>query len=234
MDWRMYSCAQAEARLLELYNDDGSPNDGLKDRTLNEDYAKLEKLLTAKYKSLRVDYQKLYEIDLRMGIFLYKTLSLGDAPYHMNLAEAFNTNIWRYICVEVAPEIVMLRWFKADKELPKARFYNHPTRIYLRSLWWYIHLSWQGNENDTIRILKENSTDTIVGLVERVGRRGYDVETCRMIMKMYGEYKGSMNRGDLFRNIMKLHTAKCCTIEPALCDNGREGYVRELFDNFKE
>ena len=86
MDWRMYSCAQAEARLLELYNDDGSPNDGLKDRTLNEDYAKLEKLLTAKYKSLRVDYQKLYEIDLRMGIFLYKTLSLGDAPYHMNLA----------------------------------------------------------------------------------------------------------------------------------------------------
>ena len=48
--------------------------------------------------------------------------------------------------IRVLPDIVYLRW------LNSSRFYSEPRSV-AESLWWYIHLSWQGTVEETLRIL---------------------------------------------------------------------------------
>ena len=50
-------------------------------------------------------------------------------------------------------------------------FYKKGVRLYSGKLWWYIHLSWQGDLEQTKSILINNSTDTILQIVERPGKK---------------------------------------------------------------
>ena len=94
----------------------------------------------------------------------------------------------------------------------------------MKTIWWYINLSWNVDEKTTYDIIKENSTDTILNLVERPGK-GYNVKVCRSIMK---KYKGIGDR-NLFRKVLKLNTAKMLTISPELEEGGIDSYVDGLF-----
>ena len=104
------------------------------------------------------------------------------------------------------------------------RYYQNPRRTWLKTIWWYINLSWNVDEKTTYDIIKENSTDTILNLVERPGK-GYNVKVCRSIMK---KYKGIGDR-NLFRKVLKLNTAKMLTISPELEEGGIDSYVDGLF-----
>ena len=113
-------------------------------------------------------------------------------------------------------------------------------------MWWYIHLSWQGDEYRTKQILSSNrmNTDIILNLVERVGRDGTYVEAYRYIMYFYYAESESQilrysnilkdSKRSLFRSIMILHNSKCMVIEPGLYLGGEEGYVQNLFDEVLE
>ena len=91
------------------------------------------------------------------------------------------------------------------------------------------HLSWQGDEESTREILKDNSTDEILQLVDRCGRDGYRVDLYREIMKQYAEMDVTERRKDqVFRKMMVLNTAKVQVIEPALVDGGEIKYVDDL------
>ena len=98
------------------------------------------------------------------------------------------------------------------------------SRLVSQRLWWYIHICWDGSEEATYELIKNNTTDTIQGLIERPGI-GYYVDVYREIMKRYKDYQDR----NLFRRVMKLNTARLMTTSPELVDGGIEAYVEDLF-----
>ncbi len=169
-----------------------------------------------------LDLKDNYLVDVYYGIKLYDYLhSLG-----FNNRAASDTGFWRYLSVAVIPHVVEKRWSKTAID----HYWLKPSRIWLSSIWWYIHLSWQGNLDDTLSLLKSStfSTDTILNLVERTGREGTNVKLYRRIM--FYQSKVQKEQGKVFRAVMKLNTAKSIVIEPGLYPGGLDGYVKDLFN----
>lgn len=168
-----------------------------------------------------------YDFDLNFGLKLYVILTKG---FQLTPRIASDDNVWRYLSLKVVPDIVFYRW-----GMNEGRYWKESRRIWLKTLWWYIYLSWKNSEEETYEILKDNTTDEIVQLVERSGPSGYRVETCRCIMEYYGTLgKEVKNRNNqIFRRVMKLNTARIKVIEPALVEGGEKSYVKELFQYFE-
>lgn len=180
--------------------------------------------------------KKDYYYDIHLGILLYNYLM--DKP-GFSLRAAANDDFWRYMSLKVIPNIVAERWGK-DNE---SHYWSKSARIWLRSIWWYIHLSWQGDTVHTMHVLESPcfSTDSILNMEERTGRKGTFINVYRYIMYFYSRIpqadlkKFNKNKksqqGDLFRVIMKLNTAKVMVIDPALYLGGEKEYVRSLFSD---
>lgn len=167
-----------------------------------------------------------YQVDYIYGIKIYELL---NTKYNMTLRNASDESIWRFLSVKVVPDIIALRY---DKSHPD-RFWKKPKRLWLRVLWWYIYLSWQGDSQSTKQILETNSTDEILQLVDRCGRSGYRVSLYREFMKKYSELDVTERRQkDIFRKMMVLNTARVQVMEPALVDGGERQYVNDLCDYF--
>jgi len=167
----------------------------------------------------RVDGHE-YEYDSRFGLEMYEKM-------HITSRTASDDKFWIGLGVFAVPDLVFWRWGPGAHE----RFYRNSRRIWLKVLWWYIHLSWQGNREETERCIAGNSTDTIVQLVERSGPHGYRVELYRTIMKRYAEHCRRTGKEErlFFRRLMKLNTARLAVMEPSLCEGKEEGYVGQLF-----
>lgn len=218
----------------EVFNSWGDvPNDA---RELNDEYIKIKDDLSSKFdniiekrSNLIVEHKNIssYEIDLLFGLELYQYFKVN---YNLTERIAANTDFWRFLSMRPLAEIVFERWGKND-----SRFYKVQRRVWLKTIWWYIHLSWQGDIETTYDILKDNTTDEIAQLVERVGNKGYRKDLYRIIMKIFGELdKEKKGRNiNLFRRIMKLNTAKVTKVEPGLHSEGTEGYAKELFEYFE-
>lgn len=168
-----------------------------------------------------------YRVDLNFGMELYLILT---NTYQFTIRQASDDEIWRYLSMCVVPDIVFARWGMSPD-----RFWKEQRRVWLKTLWWYIHLSWQGNNLETFKILKENTTDEIVQMVERSGKFGYRIDVSRAIMKYYGEMEKQKKKDHpgIFRKVMKLNTARTRVIEPSLMDGGETAYVKELFEYFE-
>ena len=164
-----------------------------------------------------------YSFDLLFGLEVYEILK-EDIGFTNRVAT--NDDVWRYLSVCVIPDIVHSRW-----SLNADHFYKISRRIWMKTIWWYIHLSWRGNKEDTYEILKDNSTDTILQLVERPGI-GYYTEMYRELMLQYTNYEDKSR--NLFRMVLKLNTARLLTISPELVEGGIPGYVSSLFETAKE
>lgn len=212
----------------------------LKTLNTNEDYSDLARELsiidrTIKYNHFgdngdinRKPNIKSYKYDLLFGLELYKLLTF-DNRFKITMREATNAEYWIYLSVVVIPDIVSERWSINDKH----RYYNRETRIWLLTLWWYIHLSWQGTFEETEKILKNNSTDTILNLVDRTTLRGYNIELFRVIMREYSKInKNSIKnkKRNIFRTIQVTNTSLIQSIEPTLYKDGVEGYVKKIFN----
>lgn len=171
-----------------------------------------------------------YYLDYRFGVLLYDYLNKQKG---FTLRVAANDGFWRFLSVVVVPDVVAQRWGK-DNE---SHFWSQPTRIWLRSLWWFVHLSWQGDLESTNQLLScpHFTTDTILNFEERTGRKGTYVEAYREIIKCYAQVPETKlksrgnNSDDLFRVVMKLNTAKLLVLDPALYLGGEEAYAKSLF-----
>ena len=94
-------------------------------------------------------------------------------------------------------------------------------------------MSWQGDEEATREILKDNSTDEILQLVDRCGRGGYRVELYRELMRQHAELDVAERRKtQIFRKIMVLNTARVQVVEPGLVSGGEKQYVSDLIHYF--
>lgn len=164
-----------------------------------------------------------YSFDLHLGLTLYRVLK---EEYNFNERLAAQDEVWRYLSLEVFPDLVYQRYGLNDQ-----RFYKGTRRIWLKSIWWYIHLSWQGTKEETFNTLKDNSSDQVLQLVDRSGSGGYRIELTREIMKQYKVHANS-KVPLLFRRILKLNTARLNVIEPSLVAGGIETYVTDLYKYF--
>lgn len=176
-----------------------------------------------------------YILDLRVGLKLYSLLPLSKS---FTIVQANDDDFWRYVSVKVLPDLTYLRYPDPEKAVAEAggrlnhkRFYAHTRRIWIKTLWWYIHLSWQGNEAKTFAALKENTVDNINKLIETPGR-GYRLLLYRA---MIAEYAATgPHTGKEFAAFTKMNNAKCFLVEPALTSGGEKGYAHRLFQELKE
>lgn len=169
-----------------------------------------------------------YEIDMKVGLRLYKELSPKSG---FTTVMANDDDIWRYLSCVVFPDITHLRYppSKTDvgegHRLNTKRFYSHTRRIWLKTLWWYIHLSWQGTEESTYKVIIDFGTDTISDFIERPGK-GYRLPLYRMMMKEYAKVENKSS--NLFNRIQKQNLVNCRSVEPALTDGAESGYIKRL------
>jgi hypothetical protein len=171
-----------------------------------------------------------YELDIRVGLCLYAELN-NKSGFTTVLAN--DDDIWRYLSCKVFPDITYLRYppSKTDQNeghrLNTKRFYLHTRRIWLKTLWWYIHLSWQGTEKTTYNVLKDFGTDTISDFIERPGK-GYRLPLYRAIMKEYSRVNNKS--ANLFNRIQKQNLVNCRNVEPALTEGAEKGYAKRLIE----
>lgn len=160
-----------------------------------------------------------YNFDLLFGLRLYEILS-ENVGFTNRVAT--NDDVWRYLSICVIPDIVHSRW-----SLNADHFYKTSRRIWLKTIWWYIHLAWCGNVTETYEILKENTTDTILQLVERPGI-GYYVPVYRELLLQYAKVEDPSR--EIFRRVLKLNTARLLTTSPELIEGGTSTYITGLFE----
>jgi hypothetical protein len=166
-----------------------------------------------------------YMIDLKVGLKLYQLMPLGK---DFSIIQANDDDLWRYISVKVMPDITYIRNPEPDKgsiHMAHKRFYSHTRRIWLKTLWWYIHLSWQGTPEATYEVLKDNFVDNINKLIETPGR-GYRLSLFRNMMLEYS--KTGPHHSKDFAAFTKLNNAKCVSVEPELTAGGVCVYAQQL------
>jgi hypothetical protein len=156
--------------------------------------------------------------DMKVGLALFQVL----AEAGMDIRTAADDGWWRFLSLRVLPDLVKSRWDNA----PPVRYWKGRSRIWLRAIWWTIHLTWQGSEEKTRSVLESVTTDTVVQLVERPGKGGFRIDLTRLIFRMRRLRKPTQEQ---FRAIMKLNTAQIILKEPLFCEGGLFGYVDALF-----
>lgn len=167
---------------------------------------------------------KEYTYDLEMGLKLY---SFFKTKKWFNDSVASNYDFWRYICIKVAPDIIYERHGLVD-----SYYYEKNVRIYFSTIWWYIHMSFQGRIDKTREMLSRLNTDYILQLVERPGREGMYLKISReIIRRICGLSKEELNKkignANLFRRLLILNTAKLNNYN-LLLENNVEKYVADL------
>ncbi len=175
-----------------------------------------------------------YYIDAHFGLELYEYLSKQK---WFSMRVAADDGFWRFLSLKIVPDIIAQRWGKDND----SHYWSRSTRIWLRSIWWYVHLSWQGNLEATREVLECShfTTDTILNFEERSGRNGTYVEVYRKIIYYYSKVNDSdikinsrsksQTSDDIFRIVMKLNTAKMLVVDPMLYKGGADEYAKKLF-----
>ncbi len=172
-----------------------------------------------------------YEIDLRVGLALYE-LFLTD-EYKLNPIYANDDDIWRYLSVKVFLDVTYLREPSSDRfgvYFSHDRVYKHTKRIWIKQLWWWIHLAWQGDVDSTYEVLKKYGSGRISQVLERAGK-GYRIDVTRKLLKKMSERttQSKVSQDD-FRALMMLYYAKMFVVEPTLVDGGIDSFLDKILD----
>ena len=167
----------------------------------------------------------LYLLDLEIGLILYEILNPSKG---FNNVIANNDDFWRYLSMKVFPDITYIRYPATKNEnIRSKRFYSATRRIWVKTLWWYIHLGWQGSYEKTREVLNENNVDNINKLLETPGK-GYRLSLYRTMMLAYHETRPHEDKTKDFASFTQLNNAKCVSIEPNFFTGGETGYARSL------
>lgn len=201
---------QARRRFEELRNSGFEAPSGLSGRLLEIRQEILE------VSNQVADAAEIYK-DRRIGMALYLCLP----PPVITLRGAADDGIWRFLSLDVLPDVVYMRSPSGREEW----FWNSKWRIWLKRIWWWIHLSWQGGEEKTLEVLSGWTTDTVAQFIERSGK-GFRVELWRRIAAESAERRVSESH---FRRVMKLNTALLTSVEPTVSEETMIAYVEHLF-----
>lgn len=223
INWPNYNNNQAE-KDFELIQ---ANSDKIMDITISNEFLNLRNTLLKSrdtiYDKYHIDEKGIdsykYAFDLEFGLDLYQIL---QQFFNFTNRDASNDDVWRYLSIKVIPDIVHSRY-----GLSNVRYYKLARRIWLKQIYWYIHLAWQGDKETTFNILKNNTTDTIMNIVERPGK-GYNIELIREILRQYPSYDDSSR--NILRRVLVFNTALSKSASPEFIEGGIETYVKNLFD----
>ena len=197
--------------------------------TVDGEYREIREKIFAEYE--RYKNKSGYEIDLRVGLALYE-LFLSD-EYKLNPIYANDDDIWRYLSVKVFLDVTYLREPSSDRfgvYFSHDRVYKHTKRIWIKQLWWWIHLAWQGDVDRTYEVLKKYGSGRISQVLERAGK-GYRIDVTRKLLKKMSERttQSKVSQDD-FRALMMLYYAKMFVVEPTLVDGGIDSFLDKILD----
>jgi hypothetical protein len=213
MIWSRLNPSAAKRRFEEL-----SAGDTFAPSELTPDYRRLREKLLLVIRPFEGEEDQKSAYDVETGLALYRTLN--EAGF--DVRDAADDGVWRHLSLNVLPDRVEHRW----SHRPDERFWRSRSRIWLRAIWWLIHLAWQGSESATKAALTGMSTDMIVQLIERPGRHGFRVELARALFR---QRSARHNSQSFFRALMKLNTARVVVVEPAFFEGGMQGYAGSLY-----
>lgn len=172
------------------------------------------------------------EDDFALGMDLYTgLLSLKK----IGIRTAADDGFWRNLTCRVVPNHVLHRWpaeTNKDGEIKwnASRFYSMPQRNWLKIAWWICHLSWQGNRENTEKILDKLGKDSISQVVERTGGgRGYPIDLYREIIRQTFESKSDGKAvGKALSKALALHLMRSQTTIPEFYEGGMKEYAKDL------
>lgn len=203
---------------------------------LDENQKKVRAFFLDNYYPLKAAGYKSYDLDLELGLRFYEFMN-GQPDFNEFYASKYE--FWETMAVEAIPDIIADRFDVQSAE----HFYKKGSRVYPYVLYWYIHLSWQGHSLGTKEILKNNSTDEILQLVERIPKIGVNLDFYRCLMKEYQEpcylslKQDILNKAKalgknftLFRLVMIKNTEKLMAFRPEVFPGGVTGYIKMLFN----
>jgi hypothetical protein len=216
MKWMEFDRVTAQRRFAEM-----EATGQFKPGTLTTDYAQIRQELESSLAVLAATKIARGRYDVEAGLALYRALESRGFGLRQASADGF----WRHLSLDVLPDVVAARW----EDHQPTRFWSSRSRIWLRVVWWFIHLSWQGNEQDTRDVLGGVTTDDMVQLVERPGRYGFRIELCRAIMRARSVRRAHSAGSERFRELMTFNTVKVVMMEPELHEKGLDGYVAGLY-----
>jgi len=218
---------------------------------LNEDYVAIRKeVLENEYIANIISNNKYitskkYEFDLLFGISLHEALSKRGFTER----QGGSTQVWLYLITCVFPDLVRYRLQNENNEeetfVIKKIIENRLTRLYISRIWWYINLCLQLDNNgnpdyiQTKKVLTHCTTDTILQLVDRVGKSGYYLDFTRKLAKVldgskFFEQKDRELIKDVYRRLHQLNLIKINEIDPCLVTGEYEGYCLELLEEAKK
>jgi len=233
MGWRSMSKREAEvisSQWKSMPQDIGDKYliEYVPSKKLPPEYREMRNRLKSMYdNSFLASHNKIdYFFDLNFGMQLYTYLSI---ELEMTPVEAAQDQYWIYIQMEVVPDIIYRRYPPKPENplINDKRFWKNSWRLYLKTLWWYIYLSWSGSEEKTLKVLSHS--EDISQLVERSGRGGFRVDTTRAIMLALSRVEEIHHDSRLLGRVLKLHSSYCAMMEPELMDCSLEEYAEKLF-----
>ena len=209
MTTRRYDKVRAGVRFKELQQGGFLPLD-----TLGDDAAVRQRILT---RMNIADDDPEVVVDAKVGLALYGEFSpIGALP----MCDAAADHHWRYLSLDVFPDVVYRR---AGPN--QVWFYGGRWRQWLKRVWWWVHLSWQGDEAATRAALLNMTTDTIAQIVERPGH-GFRIDLTR---RLAAEFVTRRVPQDQFRRLMRLNTALLVGTEPSCVEGGVAAYASQLY-----
>lgn len=238
MKWGYMNKIEAESKIRKYEEKTESEFESLKKKWEEGDF--FVEAEAEEYKDLRKEIVQIfnenkgkgnYIVDLEVGLKLYELLSNGK--YKISISVADDDQIWIYMTVKVFLDITYLRSPKPDsdgKYFSHQRIYSWSKRIWLKQLWWFVHLAWQGDVDSTREVLKYYGSGQISQILERSGL-GYRTDVTRVLLKRIPERLGLTKSSQAdFRSLMMLYYAKTYMVEPTLVVGGVECFVDDLIE----
>ena len=105
---------------------------------LDSDYLSIRNYMVEKYHELKQSGYKDYKLDYRFSLLFYDYFRQKE---WMTDRIAADYEFWSYIALIVIPDLVFDRFGVEDDK----HYYAKGLRIWPYTLYWYAHLSWQGN-----------------------------------------------------------------------------------------
>lgn len=207
----------------EDYNNGNDPLAGRNYSSLNSSYLEIRKKLIELFgdDSKRTRYTYSFDFEFGLGMYVYLRTKLG-----MTEADASNDDIWRYIQMKVVPDIIIKRWPFKNGMINAKRLYKNPSRMYLKVLWWYIHILW---DNDGLSTRTHKAQVDISQIIDRSGgSEGNSIELYKEILHVYGRVDQS-KRTNLIERVLMLDASYRTVIEPELTSGGLHKYVVDLY-----
>ena len=221
-------CSSLAFRWNEDLTNDRNPFSPFDCSHLNERYRLMRESLIALFDQADSACVSLsrqaYKFDLTLALGLYEYMQ-GEG---MTAREASDDGIWRYIQMKVVPDQIVRRWKLDNRQINDDRFWKKTWRLYLKILWWYVHLSYAGSINQTYEVLKDNSSNDISQLVERSGE-GFRLDLTREIMRQFATISSDQRGSTTLSHILMMNNSMCTCVDPDLCGMSKEEYVNDLF-----